>query len=361
MYNAALEERREAWRMCRVRVTYEMQSAQLKEIRAELPDEARWSFSSQQATLRRLNKAMAAFFRRVKAGGPAGYPRFKSGDRFDSVEWPEDGDGCRWKPEARRVYLQGIGDVKVDMHRPVEGIVKTIGVKREGRRWYVILSCDKVPAKPLPPTGAAVGVDVGVTIFLATSDGTFVQNPRHARCGADRLASAQHVLARKKRGSNNRKAARAIVANRHRKTANQRRDFHHQVARELVRDHDIICIEDLAVRSMTGSISGTGANPGTNVAQKQGLNRSILDAGWGQFRSILTGKAEEAGRTLIVVNPRYTSQTCFVCGHVEAGNRINAAFRCLKCGHEAHADTNAACNVLRAGLARLATSESDVA
>ena len=101
--------------------------------------------------------------------------------------------------------------------------------------------------------------------------------------------------------------------------------------------------------------------PGTNVAQKAGLNRSILDAGWGQFRSILTGKGEEAGRTLIAVDPRYTSQTCLVCGHVETNNRINAVFRCLKCGHEAHADTNSACNILRAALARLATSESDVA
>ena len=117
LYNAALQERAEAWKGWHRSVTYGEQSAQLKEIRGEFPDQARWSFSSQQATLRRLNKAMVAFFRRVKAGQEPGYPRFKGADRFDSVEWPKDGDGCKWKPEAKRVYLQGVGEVKIDPHR----------------------------------------------------------------------------------------------------------------------------------------------------------------------------------------------------------------------------------------------------
>ena len=156
---------------------YGDQSAQLKEIRTVRPDVAVWSFSSQQATLRRLNRAFAGFFRRVKAGETPGYPRFRSAHRFDSVEWPRDGDGCRWQPDTRKVNLQGIGQVKVSVHRQVEGRVKTIQVRREGRRWLLVLSCDDVPARPLEPTRAAVGVDVGIASFATTSDGQRLPNP----------------------------------------------------------------------------------------------------------------------------------------------------------------------------------------
>ena len=160
MYNAALEERREAWKRRTVSIRYGQQSAQLKDIRAFDPEQGRWSFSSQQATLRRLDKAMAAFCRRCKAGQAPGYPRFKALDRWDSVEWPKDGDGCRWKPGIGRMYLQGAGHIKVHAHRAVEGRVKTISLKREGRRWYVVLSCEDVPARPLPATGRQVGVSM---------------------------------------------------------------------------------------------------------------------------------------------------------------------------------------------------------
>ncbi|MGH9001945.1 MAG: RNA-guided endonuclease InsQ/TnpB family protein, partial [Acidimicrobiia bacterium] len=272
LYNAALDNRRGTWKWNRERVSYGAQSAQLKKIRKECFEQARWSFSSQQATLRRLNKAFEGFFRRVAAGQPAGFPRFKPRDRFDSVEWPKDGDGCRWKPEHRQVYLQGVGTVKLTAHRPVEGIVKTISVKRQGRHWFLILSCDDVPAKPRPATGAAVGIDVGISVFAATSDGALIDNPRHGRKGAERLTRAQQVLARKQRGSNNQLAARQVVANRHRKVANQRNDFHHQTARRLVNDHALIVIEDLAVKNMSRSASGTVDAPGINVAAKRGLN-----------------------------------------------------------------------------------------
>jgi putative transposase len=352
LYNAALEERRGRWRWNRESVSYGDQSAQLKEIRSICPEQSRWSFSSQQATLRRLNRAFEAFFRRCRVGEKPGYPRFRSEHRFDSVEWPKNGDGCRWKPEHRRVNLQGVGDVKVEMHRSVEGVVKTVSVKREGRRWFLVLSCDDVATRPLPATGRTVGVDVGVSLFLATSDGDLVDNPRHGRQAAKRLAAAQSALARKQRGSANRRRQRQVVANQHRKIAHQRRDFHHQIARRLVGRYDVLVVEDLAVANMCRSASGTPEQPGINVAAKRGLNRSILDAGWAQFASILAGKAEEAGRSVIRVDPRHTSQTCAACGHVDAGNRVSQAeFRCRCCGHTAHADVNAARNILRAGLA----------
>jgi putative transposase len=314
LYNAALEERREAWKRRQVSIRYGTQSAQLREIRAFDPDQARWSFSSQQATLRRLDKAMAAFYRRCKAAQKAGYPRFKALDRWDSVEWPSDGDGCKWKPDASRVYLQGVGHVKVLAHRMAAGRVKTISLKREGRRWYVVLSCDDVPGAPLPPTCREIGVDVGVARFAATSDGEVIANPRFARDSAAGLAEAQQMLARKKRGSANRRRAKAKVGEMHRRIRNRRADFHHKTARALVSSCDAIALEDLKIASMTRSASGTLEQPGTNVAAKSGLNRSILDAGWGQFMNILAAKAEEAGRRIVLVDPRHTSITCHQCG-----------------------------------------------
>ncbi len=249
--------------MGKVGIRYGQQSAQLKAIRAVDPDQGRWSFSSQQATLRRLDKAMAAFYRRCQAGDKrAGYPRFKALDRWDCVEWPSDGDGCRWQPEA----------------------------------------------------GREIGIDVGVARFATTSDGEVIANPRFARESADELAAAQRVLGRKERGSANRRRARAKVAQVHRRIRNRRSDFHHKTARTLVSECDVIALEDLRVVNMTRSASGTLEQPGTNVAAKSGLNKSILDAGWSQFASILAGKAEEAARRVVFVNPARTSIDCHQCG-----------------------------------------------
>ncbi|WP_328474779.1 transposase [Actinoplanes sp. NBC_00393] len=357
LYNAALEERRTAYRKAGVTIRYGQQSGQLKEIRrADLQGQGRWSFSSQQATLRRLSKAFDGFFRRVKAGQAPGYPRFKGRGRFDSVQWPKDGDGCRWNctPDSDhvRVYLQGIGHVKVRAHRKVEGRVKTITLKRAGKRLYVVLSCDDVPALTLPQTGSKAGIDMGVVSFLTTSDGRHEPNPRFVQTMAGELAAAQQALSRKTRGSHNRAKARAKVAAIHTKIRRQRADFHHKSALTLVRAHDVIAHEKLRIDNMTRSASGTVTEPGTNVAQKSGLNKSILDAGWAAFLRILTAKAESAGRTTIAVDAAHTSQTCPECGHAAKQNRrTQAEFACQGCGYTDHADIVGAINVLRRGLA----------
>jgi len=358
LYNTALQERRDAWSHSKTRIGYGDQSAQLTEIRGARLDQAVWSFSSQQATLRRLNKAFAGFFRRVKAGQKPGYPRFKGAVRFDSVEWPKDGDGARWHPDQDRVYLQGIGNVKVSVHRKVEGRVKTIQIKRQGRRWVLVLSCDDVPTHPLPATGAHVGVDVGVVTFATVSDGTAVANPRWARQAAARLEAVQQRLARAKRGSNNRRCKRETVGARHRKIANRRKDFHHKQARELAARYDLIVVEDLKIANMLRrpKPNPDPDNPGkflpNGARAKSGLNRSISDAGWGQFVSILRAKAEDAGRIWIEVDPRHTSDRCERCGHAAPENRVTQAeFVCQRCGHAAAADEHAARNILRAGLA----------
>jgi putative transposase len=242
LYNAALEHRRTAYKTRGVNIRYGDQSAELKDIRRKDPaGQGRWSFSSQQATLRRLNRAFDAFFRRIRAGQTPGYPRFKGCGWFDTVIWPSDGDGCRWLPDDRRVYLQGVGQVRVHQHRRVRVAAKTISVKREGRRWYAVLSCDEVPAEPLPATGRQAGIDLGVASFVTTSDGEHVPNPRHLARSAAKLARGQQVLARRKRGSNRRQKARARVAALHAKVRRQRLDHAHKTALALVRDYDLIC------------------------------------------------------------------------------------------------------------------------
>ncbi|MFF5207675.1 RNA-guided endonuclease InsQ/TnpB family protein [Streptosporangium sp. NPDC000396] len=358
LYNAALEHRRTAYRRAGVTVRYGDQSGELKHIRADDPDgQGRWSFSSQQATLRRLDKAFAAFFTRVLSGRTPGFPRFKGRGRFDTVVWPRDGDGCRWDsqpnhPAATFVRLQGIGHVRVHQHRRVKGRVKTIGVTREGRRWFVVLSCDGVPAEVLPAAGAVAGIDLGIASLVTTSDGEPLANRRPLAASAGRLAAAQQALARKKRGSNRRRKAVARLAALHAKVRRQRLDSAHKAALALVGGYDVIVHEDLRIANMTRSASGTIQAPGRNVAAKSGLNRSILDAGWGVFLRVLAYKAESAGRELIAVNPANTSRTCAQCGHCAAENRVTqAVFRCTACGFSAHADVNAAINILRAGLA----------
>jgi putative transposase len=371
LYNAALQERRDAYRHpSKTRIRYGAQSAQLKDIRAYDPAQARWSFSSQQATLRRLEKAFAAFFRRVRAGEIPGYPRFKGAGWFDTVEWPSDGDGCRWdsQPENPRqtiVRLQGIGHLKVHQYRPVAGRVKTISVKREGRHWYVILSCDDVPAEPLAPTGSLVGLDVGVASFLTTSDGAHVPNPKLLDRSAEKLADAQRDLSRTKRGSNRRRKAAARVGTVSRHVARQRLDHADKTALGLVHDHDLIAVEKLNIQGMTrrarpkADPDQPGAFLPNGQAAKSGLNRSIHDAGWGVFLGVLRAKAERAGRVVVEVNARHTSQRCAACGHVAKENRpTQAEFHCVKCGHIAHADENAAVNILRAGLALQAGTQA---
>ncbi|OMI38105.1 RNA-guided endonuclease InsQ/TnpB family protein [Streptomyces sparsogenes] len=369
LYNGALQERRDAYRhTSKANVRYGDQSAQLKEIRAFDPErQGRWSFSSQQATLRRLDKAFQAFFRRVKTGQSPGYPRFKGAGHFDTVTFPKDGDGCRWDPTPHdpvtRVRIQGVGHVRVHQHRPVRGRVKTISVKREGTRWYIVLSCDNVPAEELPPTGAIVGIDMGVAHFLTTSDGEHVANPRFLTAMADELAEAQRSLAtfpkRTRQRTKRHRAAARKVAKLYGKIRRQRADFHHKTARALVRDLDVIAHERLNTAGLTKSPAPKPDpdQPGgflpNGAAVKAGLNRSILDAGWAQFLGILANKAESAGRLVVPVDARNTSRTCPECEHVAKENRVTQAkFECTACGFAANADHVGARNVLsRAGLA----------
>jgi putative transposase len=370
LYNGALQERRDAYRhVSKTSVKYGMQSAQLKDIRAFDPErQGRWSFSSQQATLRRLDRAFQAFFRRIKSGDTPGHPRFRGVNWFDTVEFPKDGDGCRWDcaPHDRvtRVRLQGVGHVKVNQHRAVVGKVKTISVKHEGRKWFVVLTAERDRPEPLPATGSVVGIDLGIANFLADSGGGFVDNPRRGRCAADMLEAAQQALSRfprVRRDKRTRNHQRAVekVAKLHGKVRRRRLDHAHKTALGLVGEHDFIAHEDLKIRNMSKTPAPkpdpdqAGAFLPNGAAAKAALNRSIADAGWGVFLTILYAKAESAGREAIAVDPRNTSRRCPECGHTAKENRpTQEKFHCVSCGHLAHADTVGAINVLRAGLVR---------
>jgi putative transposase len=356
LYNAALQERREAWRLRKVRVSYGDQSAQLKEIRADDPDgQGRHSFTAQQQTLRRLNVIFRVYFNRARdAKGRVrrvGYPRFKPYQRFDQVLFVA-GDGAKWESTGggrwAHATFQAVGRVKVNQHRLVVGRVKTLQFKREHRRWYVVIVTEADPV-PLPPTGRSVGVDVGVARFLTTSDGEVVANLRFLDAAQERIAKLQRRKAQTRPGSGNRRRLRQALAKEWRRVRNQRRDFHHKTARALVDTCDILVLENLRVAALTKSASGTAEHPGRNVTAKAGLNRSILDAGWSQFTSILVAKAESAGRRVILVSSAFTSIDCHICGARCSRPRQDTVV-CPVHG-ELDADLNGARNIAaRAGL-----------
>ena len=328
LYNAALDERRSAWRMNRIDLRYLDQANQLKAIRAA-GDVGVANFSACQDVLRRVDKTFAAFFRRSKAGEKPGYPRFRSRARYDSLTWPSWGDGCALRPSGR-LYLHGVGDVKVKWHRPLAGQVKTVTTKREAGHWYVCFSVEVREPEPLPASDAAVGIDVGLTTFAVLSDGGEIASPRHFRAAERRLRLAQRKLARRKTRSRRRQNARHELARVHLHVANQRRDFHHQTARALVERYALIAVEDLNVKGLAGSM----------------LAKSVHDAGWGQFVSILTDKAVCAGRSLVAVNPAGTTQRCSDCGGLVPKTLAQREHRCTACGLVLGRDLNAARNVL---------------
>jgi putative transposase len=335
LYNSSLQERKEVYEVEGRPVSYAEQSGKLKEARKSNPYLAKTNFSSTQATLRRLDRSFKAFFRRVKTGDEApGYPRFKGRDRFRLVEFPSYGDGCRLK-DIGRLYLQYIGHIKVKLHRPIEGKIKTCSVKKSCGRWYAIFSCDLGDAPEVSvEQGAAVGIDLGLKAFLVTSDGQAVEPPRYYRKAQKKLRRAQRSVSRKKKGSNRRRKARERVARLHEKTANQRRDFHHKQARKLVDAHGLIVHEVLNIRGIA----------------RTRLAKSTHDAGWARFVSIMQSKAEEAGGAVVAVDPKNTTQLCSNCGKLpEAKKTLSERVHSCLCGYVVDRDVNAARNILRLG------------
>ena len=212
LYNTALQERRDAWKYQHKSLNYYDQANELKELRREIPEIAQLNYSATQDMLRRLDKSFKAFFRRVKAGEKAGFPRFKGYDRFNSITFPTYGDGIKIKDN--RLYIQNVGLVKIKMHRVLEGEINTVTIKRECGKWYVVFS-DTVEIEPLPVSDRAVGIDVGLESFAVTSDGEYIENPRYLRGAEAILRVFQRSVSRKKKGGNNRRKAVKLLAKKH--------------------------------------------------------------------------------------------------------------------------------------------------
>ena len=346
LYNAALQERRDAYRMCHKSITYYEQANQLpdiKEIRQEYRD-----IHSQvlQDTLRRVDKAMQNFFRRVKNGETPGYPRFQGRDRYDSFCFPQGGYSLT---ADSHVCLSKIGSITVKLHRELQGNVKTCTIKREGEQWYVVFCCE---AQPLPVSDASVGIDLGLLHFATLSTGETIENPRYFRKAEKKLERLHQALSRKKRGSHRREKAVQSVAKAHRKVRNQRSDFLHKESRKLVNSSGVMVFEELHPANMSKRARAKQDENGTYLpnggSAKSGLNKSIRDAGWKMFVQYCTYKAEDAGRTVLHVNPRYTSQVCSGCGTIRK-KALSERWHSCECGCELDRDHNAALNILRLG------------
>jgi putative transposase len=331
LYNAALQERRDAYRMQGKSLNYYDQAGELKELRHELPEVAQLNFSATQDMLRRLDKSFKAFFRRVRAGEKPGYPRFRGHDRFNSITFPTYGDGIKIKDN--RVYIQNVGLVKIKMHRSLEGKINTVTIKRECDKWYVVFS-NSVNIEPLPAYDKQVGIDVGLESFAVTSDGEFIENPRFLREAEAIIRRSQRKVSRRKKGSNSRRKAVKLLAKCHLKISNQRKDFAHKLSRHIVNTYGFIAVEDLQIK---------------NMVQNHHLAKSIADAAWGEFFSFTSYKAEWAGRQFTKVIPNGTSQDCAFCGTVVPKSLSVRIHNCPNCGHSVPRDFNSSLNILERG------------
>ncbi len=334
LYNTALEQRVAAWERRRVSVTRYQQEAELQGIREDFPEYAAIHSHVLQDVLARLDKTYQAFFRRLATGAKAGFPRFQGRTRYHSFTYKEYGNGARL--DNGFLVLSKIGRVAVRWSRPLEGTPKTVTISRDADGWYVCFSCAEVPAQPLPPTERETGIDVGLKVFLITADGEAVENPRHYRLGEKKLTKAQRRVSKRKKGSRRRRKAVGHLQRAHQHVQRQRQDFHHKTALMLVRGYDTIYLEDLRI---------------ANMVRNRHLAKSISDAGWAQFRSILEAKAACAGRRVVAVPAQYTSQDCSGCGARVPKSLSVRTHICPSCGLVLDRDENAARNIQRAGQA----------
>ena len=379
LYNSALQERRDAYEMMVKRhpnyydettrklltqehaLTYNQQATQLPEVKEIWPEYNEIHSQVLQDVLRRVDKAYKAFFRRIKEGKTPGYPRFQGYGRYESFTFPQSGFSLT---EDNRVCLSKIGTIKVKMPKgkkanPPVGRMKTCTIKREANHWFIVFTCEVEQEVVYHPSEEAVGIDLGLLHFATFSDGSALENPRHLRQAENKLKKLQEALARKKRGSKRRRKAAQRVGQAHRHIRNQRRDFHHRAGRKLVTKYQTIVFEKLQPANMSKrpkpkQEEATGQYLPNGASAKAGLNKSILDAGWGQFQQICESKAACAGSRVLFVSPKYTSQRCSGCGAI-VQKALEERWHECSCGCSLDRDHNAARNILRLGLQALET------
>jgi putative transposase len=331
LYNELLAQRKVAYEELDISLSKYQQLMFLPMLKEERPTLNKVHSQVLQNIVDRLDKSFQGFFRRCKAGEKPGFPRFRGIHRYDSFCYPQSG----FTLLGKEISLSKVGRVRIVMHRPIEGEIKTCTIKKTASgEWDATLSCE-VRAVPLEPKTEAVAMDVGIESFATLSNGEKIENPRFFKKGEKILAKAQCKLSKLAKGTKERRKAGKAVAKIHEHIRNQRKDFCHKQARKIVDQYQYICMEDLNVKNMI---------EGSHFA------KSIADVSWNQFRQFLTYKAAEAGRKLVLVNPAYTSQICSQCGHLEPKELREREHRCSQCKYMAHRDLNAAQNILALGL-----------
>jgi len=345
-YNGLLDERKVGYENGHA-VTKTEQLRRVKELKAAWPEAAGVHSHVLQVVAADLDKAFQNFFRRVKSGETPGYPRYKGQDQFDSFGLKELGNG--FKIDGRRLKISGIGRITVRWHRAIVGTIKTVRITRRAGKWYACFATEVetevLPQKVLPQTGEAVGLDVGISHLLATSDGEFVENPRWYRAGQKDLRCVQRSVARKKKGGKNRRKTVLQLQRHHERVKNRRQDFLNKVAHRLISRYDVIALEDLRIK---------------NMVRNHHLSKSILDAGWNYLTQKLKGKAESAGRLVEFVPAAYTSKTCSQCGTIFENLTLSDRWVECACGLSLDRDHNAAVNILcrsRLGQSRWASTQ----
>ena len=303
----------------------------LPTMKAQIPELGQVYSQVLQNIAKRVRSGFESYWNRRKAGLKAHLPRFRRANRYTSLTYPQFG----FKVEDGLLKLSKIGTVKLIQHRPLEGKVKTLTVKRTSSgKWYAVFSCE-VETMPIQNRLPAVGVDLGLNNLVALSDGSLITAPRVYRKSEVRLGRAQRNLSKKKRGSRNREKARLRVATVSERIANQRRDYAYKTARYIVNRYERVCVEDLNIQ---------------NMIRNRCLSKSIGDAGWGLLRNALTYMAELSEGVIAFVDPRNTSQTCSGCGELVPKSLSERTHRCPYCGLVLDRDVNAARNILHKGL-----------
>jgi putative transposase len=333
IYNLALEQKIYAYRQRKVSLTCYDQIYQLPELKKKFPEYNQVPSQSLQDVCQRVDRAFKNFFRRNKEGLSKGFPRFKGFGRYDSITLKQAG----WKIESNYLVVKKFGKFKVRFHRsiPKEAKIKTVTIRRTlTNKWFVSFSCDNITSNILPKSNEIIGLDVGCESFLTDSNGLKVENPRYMKHSQDKINKIQKKLAKQVKGSNRRKKTKYKFSKIHEKVANQRLDFQYRVAKHYVDNYGTIIHEDMK-----------------NWKSFRSLNRSLRDVSWFQFFDILKNKAAEAGREIIKVNPKNTSQKCSNCGEIVKKDLSVRVHDCPFCKLKLDRDENAALNILRAGAA----------
>ncbi len=332
LYNHFLAERKTAYEERKESLTYYGQKATLPQLKAACPALRHVHSQVLQDVSMRIDLAFKAFFRRCKTGEKPGYPRFRGYGRYDALTFPQYGNGCQMVDGVLK--LSKVGALRMVQHRPLEGTPKTCTIRRSSPgKWFVTIACD-VEATPLPTTGEAVGIDVGLLAFSTLSTGESTPCPKFLRTDEKDLKRTQRKLSATTKGTPERKKRCNVVGRVHERISNRRTNFTHQESRRIVNRFDVIAVEDLSVHQMV---------------HNHCLAKSIQDAAWSQCATFLSYKAAWAGRAFVAVNPAYTSQDCSGCGHRQKKTLAERVHACPCCGLTLDRDHNAALNILTLG------------